>query len=922
MRVLRLTYLSCVVLSVIVLASCSTSKNTATSRFYQSMVTRYNVFYNGNEAYKKGYVAQEKGIKDNYLDVIYMYPVSDPKVHSIGSGDFDLAIEKAQKGIKLHSITVKPKKKSGASEKEKQWYSKNEFNPFLWHAWFLLADAQFQKGEFIEAASTYSYIARLYADDPAIVAQANMKTAQCYSEIGWNYESEELFQRVLQGGIPYSLEKEYSARKASSLVRQERFDESIALLEKAIGRRGTDKLQKTREQFLLAQLYKATGQNESAYKAFRKVIRMNPPYQTEFSARILQTETMTGMGSKSQIKKLRRMERDPKNSKNIDQIKWAMGNIMLAQSDTVQALKYYSDGLEKSLSDTPEKGILLLTMAEIYWQQADYSRAGDCYSKAVGLIETTHKDYETIKLRSEVLDELSGHVETIRLQDSLQWLATLPEHTLDSIIAKVISDRKKADAEAAAKEAERARELERQSILTGQDMPSGSTEWYFYNPQQVQQGKGDFHRKWGNRKLEDNWRRENKTVLSMGTEDEPADSLAAAQDSTQNIEEELDSAALVALADPYSREFYLALIPRTEQELEESNRLITESLLGAGLIYKDRLVEYEMAEKSLLRLVNDYPESEEAVQGTYNLFLMYSLWGRQTQADSALAQITRNWPDNPLAVMLSDPDFEDNARYGKHREDSIYSLAYAAFLDGDTAAVMRYCDISANKYPKGANRSKFLFLKCVTELRGGDIQTFLSSLRDIVTNYPKDEISSLAGLIAEGIQEGRILQSTELGGTWDRQPGDLLAEQADSVRPEFSADRYQPFVFVLAYPSGSVNQNQLLFEVARYNFSNYLMRNFDLSFLSQQGVDMLKVSEFSNFDEAYTYRQNLYGNAEMAQKLEGMRAIIITQENLGILLSHYSFNDYQRFYEEHFLTIPELDIDGTTLFESYDDGTE
>lgn len=922
MRVTRLTYLSCVVLTVIALASCSTSKNTAMSRFYQSMVTRYNVFYNGNEAYKKGYVAQEKGIKDNYLDVIYMYPVSDPKVHSIGGSDYDLAIEKAQKGIKLHSITTKPKKKSNASEKDKQWYSKNEYNPFLWHAWFLMADAQFQKGEFIEAASTYSYISRLYEDEPAIVAQAHMKTAQCYSEIGWNYESEELFQRVLQNGIPFSLDKEYSARKASSLVRQERYEESIPLLEKSIGRRGTDKLQKTREQFLLAQLYKATGQNENAYKAFRKVIRMNPPYQTEFSARILQTETMTGAGSKSQIKKLRRMERDPKNSKNIDQIKWAMGNIMLAQGDTVQALAYYNEGLDKSLSDTPEKGILLLTMAEIYWRQADYAKAGKCYSQAVGLIETTHKDYETIKLRSEVLDELAGHTETIKLQDSLQWLATLPEKTLDSILTKVASDRKKADAEAAAKEAERARELERQSILTGQDMPSSSTDWYFYNPQHVQQGKGDFHRQWGNRKLEDNWRRENKTVLSMSSAEEATDSLTAVQDSTLNMEELPDSAALAASTDPYSKDFYLALIPRTEQDIEESNRLITESLLGAGLIYKDRLVEYEMAEKSLLRLANEYPESEEAVQGTYNLFLMYSLWGRQVDADSALARITRNWPDDPLAIMLSDPDFEDNARYGKHREDSIYSLTYEAFLAGDTAAVMKYCDISANKYPNGANRSKFMFLQCVTELRSGDVQTFLSSLRDIVTNYPKDEISSLAGLIAEGIQEGRILQSTELGGTWDRQPGDLLADEPDFQKPEFSSDRYQPFLFVLAYPTGSVNQNQLLFEVARYNFSNYLMRNFDLSFLSQQGVDMMKVSEFSNFDEAYTYCQNLYGNPEMAQKLDGMRALIITQDNLGILLSHYSFNDYQQFYEEHFLTIPELEIDGTTLFENYDDGTE
>ena len=150
---------------------CSTSRNTAASRSYQALVTRYNVWFNGNEAYKKGYEAQENAKKDNLLEILDLYPISDESVRNIGKSDFDLAIEKSQKSIKLHSITAKPKKKKNdLSESDKAFYNRNEYNPFMWHAWMLMADAQRQKGDFIEASSTYSYITKLYYDEPEIVA--------------------------------------------------------------------------------------------------------------------------------------------------------------------------------------------------------------------------------------------------------------------------------------------------------------------------------------------------------------------------------------------------------------------------------------------------------------------------------------------------------------------------------------------------------------------------------------------------------------------------------------------------------------------------------------------------------------------------------------------------------------------------------
>jgi tetratricopeptide (TPR) repeat protein len=905
-------------------AGCSTSHNTTVSRSYQALVTKYNVYFNGNESYKKGYEAQEKAKKDNLLEILDMDPINDEKVRSVGKGDYDYAIEKAQKAIKLHSITAKPKKKKGTpTESEKAFQNRNEYNPYLWHAWFLMADAQRQKGDFIEAASTYSYISKLYSDDPEIVAEAQYKMAQCYSLMGWNYESDELFQRSGRTKMGNARHMDYQARMASHLLQQERYDEGILLLEECIDRKGISKYQRIRERYLLAQLYKAMDRNDDAYRMFGKVIRMSPPHEIEFHARIQQTETMAHNSSMSKImRKLKRMERDPANKESLDQIYYAMGNIHLMRGDTLTALSLYNQGVDKSEKASAEKGILLLTMANLYWEMTDYPNASRCYSQAVGMIGQDHKEYPTVKLRSEVLEDLVRCNGTIKMQDSLQWLSTLPEDRLNTILDKVIEDlieQERLEEERLKREArEEARRGETDAMsIKAADEESGSGDWYFYNKTVVDRGSKEFRKQWGNRKLEDNWRRQNKSTLA------PADFETAAADSPDEqssdtlLTAQVDSISRQTETDPHKREYYLQQIPFSLEAKQQSDQLISEALLEQGIIYKDRLSEYPDAESSFLRITSDYPESLEADVAMYNLYLMYSLWGHEADADSCRARMQRLYPESDYTVMVCDPDYIDNARYGKHREDSIYACTYAAFRDGDLATVRQNCEISATKYPKGLHRAKFMFLDAALDLQDGDTNLFLEKLKEIVSKYPENEISQLAGLIAQGIQNGRILQSTSFGSIWDRRNGTAGEQVADSVMPQFSDDRYEPFIFLLAYPDGELDRNQLLFEVARYNFTNYMMRNFDITFETDQGIGMMIVGDFLNFDEAFVYCRNLYDDAEMAGKLSGIKAVVITRHNLELLLKHYSFNEYQEFYEEHFLNIPEFDIDGYTLFEEY-----
>ena len=926
----RFTYTLIVSVVLLLLTACGSTKvNTAQSRFYQAFVTRFNTYHNGHEAYKEGLASQERSHKDNYMEIIPLFPVSKEGTRSAGGGSFDKAIEKSQKAIKLHSIKTKPKKKGGRelTEKDKLWYAKKEYNPFLHNAWMLMGKAQFQKGEFLEAASTFSYITRLYSDEPEIVAEARMRMAQCYAELEWNYEAENLLSQMQRDTIPYQLAEEYDAIMASHLLRQERFEEALPYLEKAVKRSGRTKKQKTREYYLLGQIYKHVGDKQQAYKAFSKAIKQNPPYELEFNARIQQTETVSGTTAPKMLKTLKRMAKDPNNKDYLDQVHYAIGNIYLAQRDTVNAIAQYEKGAELSTRNGVEKGILLLQLGQIYWDRADYVDAQRCYGEAIGLIDKEHKQYDVVNLRSTILDELVEHTVAIDLQDSLQHLATLPEEQLyeviDNLIAEVIrqeEEAKKAEEEAALmaqrEEALGAAHANGPQMNTPQ-MSTGDNSWYFYNTQLVEQGKKDFQQKWGRRKLEDNWRRANKSVLAEETTegfnyDEegelPADSLAA------------DTAAVALpdslVTDPHDRMYYLQQIPFTEEQLMESNAILQEALFNASIIYKDKLEDFTLAENTFNRLNSQFPDFDRTDEVYYNMFLMYSRWQRWDDAERYRALLTEQYPYSDYTLTINDPDFMTSAIHGKHIEDSLYAATYMAYMDGIFSEVEANAALSSEKYPLGAHRPKFMFLGAMSRLQQGDQSGFLEELKEVASKYPENEISELAGLIAQGMKEGRLLGSGSLGNIWSRRLASVEGESvADSLRPAFSAERYAPFRFVLAYETGTVNDNQLLFEIARYNFSKFMVRNFDISTTRQEGISMLHVTGLTSFDEAYQYMHRLYADPTMATKLSGLRVLIISDENLELLLKYYSIDEYTEFYDAEFSTLPDSTEQESTLDE-------
>jgi len=397
-------------LTTFLLISCSTQKNTPESRWWHAFNARYNIYYNGKQAFIDGNLEKEQGNQDNFTEMLPLYAVGNKNSRDIGKSHYDRAIEKAEKAIKMHSIKVKPVWKSNKPKtaKDREWLGRKEYNPFIWKAWLLLGKAQFQKGDFDEAAATFSYMSRMYQTQPLQNGLARAWLAKCYAQLDWLYDVEDIIRNMNRDSVDYRTVKDWDYTYADYYLKTGDYQKAAVYLRKVIRHERRSK-QRAREWYLLGQVHKQLGNNAEAEKAFRKVIGCHPPY------------------ARGMISRLKRMASNDNNKDYLDQVYYAMGNIYLAKKDTANAIAAYEKGNEKSTRGGIEKGVLLLTLGNLYWALEKYNDAQRCYGEAIGLLDKDRDDYQELSQRSKVLDELVPYTDAIHLQDSLLELSAMPE---------------------------------------------------------------------------------------------------------------------------------------------------------------------------------------------------------------------------------------------------------------------------------------------------------------------------------------------------------------------------------------------------------------------------------------------------------------------------------------------------------------
>ena len=850
--------------------SCSTQKNTYVTRSFHQTKVKYNILFNGNIAYEEGLKAIRDANTDDYSQILYLYPVSNHQAAESASSQMDKTIEKCRKCIKLHSIKSKPKRnpKKANDPKYKLWLQSEEFNNKMGLAWIRLGEAEFHKGDFLGAVSTFNYIINHYSNDPDMIAQCQLWVARAYAEMGWQYEAEDMLQRVQIDALSKKHARLYSAVKADVLLHGKYYKEAIPFIKIAIPYEKR-KVYRPRFAYVLGQLYELDGKKDEAIRSYKSVIRMAPPVEMDFNARLRIAE----LGGKNSLRKLKTMTKQSKYKEKLDQIYGAMGNIYLANHDTVHALEMYDKAITEAKNAGPNKAAVLVKAGDLYYERREYAKAQPCYREAVTILTDENDQYARIQKRSEVLDELIVAYDQAQLQDSLQRLGMLPEAEQLAIVEKIIADLIQAEKEDSIKQAQADREAELggPSLLRSVDTrnmiggnPFQKGEWYFYNPQLIKQGKQEWLRKWGNRKLEDNWRRQSKQVvaanneemtdedLSLSTDSLGPDSLSAA--GTQRVQLETDD---------HKPQYYLQQIPKTPQDYAISDSLWREAMYALYYIYLDKVEDEPLAEQTLRELAKRFP---------YHPIL------------------DEIYDDQQRRALRNDTAYIAKMLHMLAQQDSLYAVTYDAYTHGRYAEVKsKVSDIKSQMTKdRWALAPRFLFLNAVSVARTEGQEAFIAQLQDIVADYGDTELGAMSkdmlAMMGQGMESKK---GGSTGSLADMRTQVETDTQKDDEQPQqqWSDDRKQPSVVLLILPAVDEEAlNELLYQVALFNFSQFLIRDFELQKMPVYKESCaLRVSGFADLDEAEWWIDLINKNAEMQSALVNTQIKAVTEINLPLL---------------------------------------
>lgn len=902
---------------IAVLTGCSPKKNTPASRNWQAFTTRYNVYYNGKTHYDEQLKAMLDGYQDDYSQLVKVHPAEarNDKKAPQPSGDFKRTIEKMQKSIQLHSIKKKPRKKTG-SAKEKAFRAREEFNPFLHNSWLTMGKGQYMNGDFLGAASTFFYISKHFTWLPKTVTEARLWMALSYLAMDWDYEAENALHPVKEKDLVNNeLRNLYNLAYADYYLHTKNWEKAVKPLEYAA--RHAKGSQKNRLWFLLGQTYTQLGKKKDAYNAFKKAgSGAATDYRTKFNARIKQSEVFQGTNIKKEVRALRNMTHYARNTEFLDQIYYAIGNLYISRKDTAEAMKNYRLAVEKSTRNGIDKALAQLALGNLYFLQGDYVKAQPCYSEAVPQLPETYPDYKMLKKRSDVLDELATYAGNVHLQDSLLTLSKMTPEEQRKACQKLVDElieREKKEAEEEAREEYLANQQGADDNIKRNDAPAntminnGDKSWYFYNSMTKNQGKTEFQRRWGARKNEDDWRRRNKSVFSLDEEsgddesDNEGDGLPNDTTSMSPEEKEAAKKQLDAAADPHNVEYYLAQIPKTPEEIQTCHDVIQEGLYNMGIILKDKLEDFPAARKEFNRLLESYPDNIYRLDVYYNMYLMAVRSGDVAQAERWRQMILANFPDSPYGQAMLDPNYFENLRKMFRVQEAKYQEAYDAYLDNSNSRVHALTAEMERDFPLSKIMPKFVFIDALSYLTENDLPKFKERLEYLLEKWPDTDMTPMAGSIVRGLRQGREPNkgsSNSRGMIWSmRLSNDSVPMNADGTPANFENDPNSPQYLVLAFPRDSVSSNQLLYDVARFNFSSFVVRDFDLEQMSFGNIGLLIVKGFENVKQLEHYRNVM---AEKGFEVpEGVRLIMISKPNFELLLREgRSFEEYFRFAEQ------------------------
>lgn len=849
-------------------------------RGWHNMNARYNGYYYSKENIKESVKKVEKASKDDFTKIIPLFIVTTNENAKSYYSDFDKTIKKSSTVIQRHAITNKKTKEEIPNAC--RWIDEN---------YMLIGKAHFYKRDFFSALEAFEYVSKKYPN-PEAKYGAMLWMIRTNNEIGSLSQSEPIVDE-LRNAKDFPTDREYQQQLASYsadyFIKRQDYSPAIKQLTKAVAFT-KNKPTRARFTYVLAQLYEKEGDTKKASMYYGMVPKLHPPYEMVFNsqinhAKLFDPESGDTKGIKRQ---LNRMLKDDKNIEYRDQIYYTLAEIAYKEKETPLALDYLNKSIRASVSNVTQKSLSYLKRADIYFERPDYKAAQANYDSTMTFLPKDYPDYSLIEAKKKSLTSLVINLNSIALEDSLQVLAKMDEKGRDAVIEKMIA---KIEEEEKQKEEEKQNQLlqQQQNQTATNTATQPSSSWYFYNPTTVNFGVAEFTKKWGSRKLEDNWRRSEKDQVMVSNVFEENGNEA---DSTENNGNAANGK--VSSKNKKDKNYYLKSIPLTPDAIAKSNHKIVEAYYNVGSIYKEQLLNNPKSVEALEELLKRFPENKYKLASYYQLYRTYLAMNNKTKSDYYKNLILNNYPDTEYAKIITNPDFAKDIVANKSQVEKFYTETYQLYSEANYLQALANCKKADTLYSKNYLMPQFAFIKALCVGRTQDINAFEAALTQVVIKYPKEPVKDKAQEMLDLIKK----QKTPVApGTTEP------ADTAKKEKPKFIFKETGEYYWVAIIENGKGDINKFKIKLSDANSESFSMEDLTISSVFLDiNHQLISVKTFDGKDKAMNYYSFYKDNKTVFSDLEAgtYQSFIISAENYSIFYKDKNVEEYQQFFSQNF----------------------
>ena len=801
-------------------------------------------------------------IKDDYNTLLPIFKYGDEEVAQTIYPEMDRAIEKCTKCISKHSIEERG----------------TQYVKWIDDTYLLMGKAHFYKMDFGKAKDMFKYVSGKFKEQE-IHYDALLWLARTYLEDG-NFERSERVLRLLGNdqAFPERLKQEFQLLYTDFFIKQQNYDLAISEMRLAI-ELTKKKKERARLIYILAQLYALQGENGIASGLYAQVIEMNPEYEMQFYARIQRALMFSqDLGGKEEIRKeLLNMLDDDKNIEYRDQIYFALAELEMRDEREPEAIDYYRKSTQASVSNDHQKGLSFLKLGHIFFSKPEYSYAQTYYDSAVTFLKPTYPGYDELVKLSKNLNDLIEQVTIIETQDSLRALADMDEDERLEMIEAMIEERVQAEEEK--KRAMQADDFFAQSTTGGGGgaggLASGSGDWYFYNPSAMGFGASEFKKVWGTRKLEDNWRRSNKTTV-ISTDDPDG------EDGEPEFIVTEGGDTIKVTNDWQEPGFYLKDLPLTDEQKARSDSMILEAYYALAVIYKERMEDNEKAIETLETMNKRFADNKYQLSAYYRLYRMCEDIKDYTKSDYYKNLILDNFPDSDYAKLIEDPEYFKRASQKDREAEEFYTKTYGYYERGFYTQAGIDAETGIVKYGNTEFGPKFHLLRAFAIGKNKGKNALITELESIVAKFGETPI---------GEEAQRLVDLYKKLAEEEAEQQEIAAadaqKEASTESPYVSEIGTRHNVIILVGKK-DINLSNTKVAISNFNRANYRTDDLKVSSIGFKGdTTMVSIKSFSDEKRALNYLR--------AFKNDKLKLAQLNSADYSIFV--ISYTNYATFYK-------------------------